>query len=221
MITAIMVSMRPGMGMIAPTAGAVVVAARERKRARQQPGGDRDLCDTHGRISCRLVTSTITHRRACIGAVWHMQRNDRKRQGLERVAGIEPAYSAWKAAALPLCYTRSRRMCGGSGRRAPDQAATHASRVAYHCGLCRGDVPRQIPRRRHHGPAAGIGGRPRHRAGGDGRDDRLVRDCAAGRDGRPLRSEEHTSELQSLMRISYAVFCLNKKTIQAYTNTTA
>src|SRR3546814_7154498 len=27
----------------------------------------------------------------------------------------------------------------------------------------------------------------------------------------PLRSEEHTSELQSLMRISYAVFCLNKK----------
>src|SRR3546814_2307407 len=28
------------------------------------------------------------------------------------------------------------------------------------------------------------------------------------------RSEEHTSELQSLMRISYAVFCLNKKKIQ-------
>src|SRR3546814_10460145 len=27
-----------------------------------------------------------------------------------------------------------------------------------------------------------------------------------------LRSEEHTSELQSLMRNSYAVFCLNKKT---------
>src|SRR3546814_8053505 len=29
---------------------------------------------------------------------------------------------------------------------------------------------------------------------------------------RRLRSEEHTSELQSLMRISYAVFCLKKKT---------
>src|SRR3546814_12106119 len=28
---------------------------------------------------------------------------------------------------------------------------------------------------------------------------------------RPRRSEEHTSELQSLMRISYAVFCLKKK----------
>src|SRR3546814_5227125 len=31
--------------------------------------------------------------------------------------------------------------------------------------------------------------------------------------GAPLRSEEHTSELQSLMRISYAVLCLNKKTL--------
>src|SRR3546814_3196242 len=34
-----------------------------------------------------------------------------------------------------------------------------------------------------------------------------------------LRSEEHTSELQSLMRISYAVFCLKKK-IKQYTQTT-
>src|SRR3546814_8575294 len=31
------------------------------------------------------------------------------------------------------------------------------------------------------------------------------------RDGKIARSEEHTSELQSLMRISYAVFCLKKK----------
>src|SRR3546814_8988300 len=34
---------------------------------------------------------------------------------------------------------------------------------------------------------------------------------AAEPDRDPLRSEEHTSELQSLMRISYAVFCLKKK----------
>src|SRR3546814_6844848 len=34
--------------------------------------------------------------------------------------------------------------------------------------------------------------------------------------GRDLRSEEHTSELQSLMRISYAVFCLKKKKTQKY-----
>src|SRR3546814_5800680 len=32
------------------------------------------------------------------------------------------------------------------------------------------------------------------------------------------RSEEHTSELQSLMRISYAVFCLQKKKKRNYTN---
>src|SRR3546814_4729937 len=31
------------------------------------------------------------------------------------------------------------------------------------------------------------------------------------------RSEEHTSELQSLMRISYAVFCLKKKNTRTYT----
>src|SRR3546814_6239491 len=35
------------------------------------------------------------------------------------------------------------------------------------------------------------------------------------------RSEEHTSELQSLMRISYAVFCLKKKKYQQKTNTHA
>src|SRR3546814_6528293 len=46
----------------------------------------------------------------------------------------------------------------------------------------------------------------------------IVRGCALAHDirqafvvGRPGRSEEHTSELQSLMRISYAVFCLKKK----------
>src|SRR3546814_4292487 len=33
----------------------------------------------------------------------------------------------------------------------------------------------------------------------------------------PRRSEEHTSELQSLMRISYAVFCLKKKNKQIST----
>src|SRR3546814_6247545 len=37
-------------------------------------------------------------------------------------------------------------------------------------------------------------------------------DAQAAWDGGRMRSEEHTSELQSLMRISYAVFCLKKKT---------
>src|SRR3546814_8195021 len=70
--------------------------------------------------------------------------------------------------------------------------------------------------------AGGAG--PAHRrqgAGGRARADRRAQQM--GRGGRSLRavqrrargargrSEEHTSELQSLMRISYAVFCLKKK----------
>src|SRR3546814_8204626 len=42
----------------------------------------------------------------------------------------------------------------------------------------------------------------------------------AGHADRPLgRSEEHTSELQSLMRISYAVFCLQKHIVHKHKNT--
>src|SRR3546814_4461079 len=37
----------------------------------------------------------------------------------------------------------------------------------------------------------------------------------------PARSEEHTSELQSLMRISYAVFCLKKKTKKTHNNSSS
>src|SRR3546814_9578835 len=51
---------------------------------------------------------------------------------------------------------------------------------------------------------------------------RSSRDQPASRVGgnvRPCRSEEHTSELQSLMRISYAVFCLKKKKINNTYNT--
>src|SRR3546814_2959369 len=42
----------------------------------------------------------------------------------------------------------------------------------------------------------------------------LPRHLAAALHDLAQRSEEHTSELQSLMRISYAVFCLKKKTQQ-------
>src|SRR3546814_18112822 len=53
-------------------------------------------------------------------------------------------------------------------------------------------------------------GRPGLRAGRHHR--------AAHRQDRGDRSEEHTSELQSLMRISYAVFCLKKKTHKCTTS---
>src|SRR3546814_7790720 len=44
---------------------------------------------------------------------------------------------------------------------------------------------------------------------------RIVRRRPGGAGSGPVRSEEHTSELQSLMRISYAVFCLQKKNKEA------
>src|SRR3546814_8950476 len=70
------------------------------------------------------------------------------------------------------------------------------------------------------GGVAGIGAH--HGAAGHRRDDHRAE--AVGQDGAgtqyvPRRSEEHTSELQSLMRISYAVFCLKKKSKNQLTNT--
>src|SRR3546814_3453691 len=56
--------------------------------------------------------------------------------------------------------------------------------------------------RRHLGRARIIGDLPAERRG--------LLNVAGAR----LRSEEHTSELQSLMRISYAVFCLKKKKVK-------
>src|SRR3546814_10806527 len=56
-----------------------------------------------------------------------------------------------------------------------------------------------------------------HRVGGEGvavaahRVERVEVVCVRARRIGAQRSEEHTSELQSLMRISYAVFCLQKK----------
>src|SRR3546814_4282795 len=73
--------------------------------------------------------------------------------------------------------------------------------------------------------AAGVSaGNQHHRGGRAGVNfqDRVT-ECASGYrfqqlhqirlNARKYRSEEHTSELQSLMRISYAVFCLKKKTM--------
>src|SRR3546814_9407386 len=94
-------------------------------------------------------------------------------------------------------------------------AALPVMHAAVACGC--GDVPADAAQGRHDAGAAGVrsalgsAGDPGlpHQLHDAGADDDL---CAA----RSPRSEEHTSELQSLMRISYAVFCLkntNKNTI--------
>src|SRR3546814_2432972 len=63
---------------------------------------------------------------------------------------------------------------------------------------------------RHRGPRAA---RAADRRAHDGDHARSRADAGDGTlgCGHAFRSEEHTSELQSLMRISYAVFCLKKK----------
>src|SRR3546814_4822161 len=66
----------------------------------------------------------------------------------------------------------------------------------------------------HRGHPLGPRRLPRLRDGAGQRPPRLPARRGRGREGTaPGRSEEHTSELQSLMRISYAVFCLKKKII--------
>src|SRR3546814_4939471 len=79
-----------------------------------------------------------------------------------------------------------------------------------------GDVFRRAVRERQFGGVAGAALPPIALAA---RLHRLERGQVAGRNGIApregrARSEEHTSELQSLMRISYAVLCLKKKTQQ-------
>src|SRR3546814_3591778 len=66
----------------------------------------------------------------------------------------------------------------------------------------------------HEAGGAGVGRRQGNRAhhhGGGRNYAKIRRPGVAEILRRDLRSEEHTSELQSLMRISYAVFCLKKK----------
>src|SRR3546814_8326896 len=99
-------------------------------------------------------------------------------------------------------------------RGAPPRDAPQAARAMVGC---LDGIHLSVPRSRLGGDAAPLGARAARllyrRSGKPARAGRAARD----------RSEEHTSELQSLMRISYAVFCLKKKnnkqtsTYQSYT----
>src|SRR3546814_2689326 len=81
-------------------------------------------------------------------------------------------------------------------------AVAEVSRVGGTC-VIRGCVPKKMF---VYGAQFAKDGRYRERLGWAGTEGTF--DCQVLRDN---RSEEHTSELQSLMRISYAVFCLKKK----------
>src|SRR3546814_8148172 len=77
----------------------------------------------------------------------------------------------------------------------------------YQCGFAHA-VQRRIRKRPSRAAAANLA--VSGVAGGAGSIIRAPGSASPSRGGSP-RSEEHTSELQSLMRISYAVFCLKKK----------
>src|SRR3546814_6089425 len=90
-------------------------------------------------------------------------------------------------------------------------------------GVSKDAAARVLPRHRALADRQALGGTPRGRTPG-ARPVAAVRPAGdrrprAGGARRAARSEEHTSELQSLMRISYAVFCLKKKTKNQRTST--
>src|SRR3546814_8658656 len=99
--------------------------------------------------------------------------------------------------ALPISTMRSCAQCRG--------------RQGWQCGPCRGDD--DDPAAQHRAcPLAEAGRGPCGRRRGTARQARRPGLQPGLQTVRmKQRSEEHTSELQSLMRISYAVFCLKKK----------
>src|SRR3546814_5837314 len=78
-----------------------------------------------------------------------------------------------------------------------------------------GSVPTEGRQRGAGGAGEGtLRGRRDPAAGPRARQDACLGDSPRAPRRAGARSEEHTSELQSLIRISYAVFCLTKKTVQ-------
>src|SRR3546814_5739118 len=89
---------------------------------------------------------------------------------------------------------------------------TQPTSIAPKRGLGNGRFAPPLRRLRPRRPCAeGAPGRLHHAAF---RQAVVVRELSQDRRLPGARSEEHTSELQSLMRISYAVFCLKKKNTQ-------
>src|SRR3546814_6324161 len=103
---------------------------------------------------------------------------------------------------------------------APTEIYTYCHTLSLHDALPISRIARaaSAPERRDHSRSGrGPAPRPEARCAGRHRPSAPTSPAARGygapfRRRPPWRSEEHTSELQSLMRISYAVFCLKKKT---------
>src|SRR3546814_3881717 len=111
---------------------------------------------------------------------------------------MPPSCSQWKS-------SRNRRP-GRSTTTSSTDSRQRPSRLCPFAARCQGQVHGvRLP------PASPPGGEARSASGGT-YFFIMSKNSALVLVARILRSEEHTSELQSLMRISYAVFCLKKKT---------
>src|SRR3546814_4807960 len=93
---------------------------------------------------------------------------------------------------------------------APTEIYTYCHTLSLHDALPISREPAQLPRRQS--PVLPPGSPRQGCCRRSCRWTSRLPDRHSRRSGRRRRSEEHTSELQSLMRISYAVFCLKKKT---------
>src|SRR3546814_5893857 len=104
---------------------------------------------------------------------------------------------------LPSANSASTALSSGPrpGRKSASSDDTHSSASGFRTSrLQRDRIVGSKP------PGAWLTRRNSARGGGSSR---ILRTALAALEF--IRSEEHTSELQSLMRISYAVFCLNKQ----------
>src|SRR3546814_8721661 len=127
----------------------------------------------------------------------------RSRQGVERSALQQHQVIVAEAVAEPDRLGNVAELAHAGGKKQRLSGCRHGPDQPQVCRLRRGDLMKG------NGNAfqGGKGRKIERRAG--------KRDAAAGsvlaQSRQPGRSEEHTSELQSLMRISYAVFCLKKQ----------
>src|SRR3546814_3738397 len=102
--------------------------------------------------------------------------------------------------ALPICGDVARQARHAAGRRGEGGQARRLQPLSQ---------PPADHRRRHHTTPGSRTGRPPAPRCLSATPE--LKAGSAIRRAEPARSEEHTSELQSLMRTSYAVFCLKKK----------
>src|SRR3546814_1697199 len=100
-------------------------------------------------------------------------------------------------------------MSQGAGRMAIQAGATALEKVHGGRGVLLGGVPGVMPAKVAVIGGGVVGFNAAQMAAGLGADVTILERNPEVLER--LRSEEHTSELQSLMRISYAVFCLKKK----------